>query len=73
MAAEAPVGNGLIINISLRFGQKGLEILADTQLFRTGAGVVRTAAAPQIELVAGIVQAADVGDVVDESKFRFFN
>ena len=72
MAAEAPVGNGLIVDIGLRLGQKGLEILTDTQLFRTGAGVIRTAAAPQIELVAGIVQAADVGDVIDESKFRFF-
>ena len=62
MAAEAPVGNGLIVDIGLRLGQKGLEILTDTQLFRTGAGVIRTAAAPQIELVAGIVQAADMGD-----------
>ena len=61
MAAEAPVGNGLIVDIGLRLGQKGLEILTDTQLFRTGAGVIRTAAAPQIELVAGIVQAAGMG------------
>jgi len=62
MAAETPISNGLVVDIGLRFGQEGLETVGDSQLFGAGAGVVGTAAAPQVEQMAGVVQAADVGD-----------
>lgn len=73
MAAEAPVGNGLVVDIDLRFGQKGLETMGDSQLFGAGAGVVGTAAAPQVEPVAGIVQAANVGDYGGHGDARLAN
>lgn len=73
MAAETPVGNGLVVDIGLRFGQEGLKTVGYPQLFGTGAGVVGTAAAPQVEQVAGIVQAADVGDYGGHGDARLAN